>query len=255
MCYSWYLLLVQCLPFPVLGTVYLSWFPCDSAPLHPCNNVLLVPAHLHLGHLVLGSKRLISTEPPAGFGQWEIAEKYQRARGWRLALLPGHLHPLIPPCFPLTLSCLSLMLAMAPFFHKRPKFLLSISPGFATASSPCLFMSELLFGIDSHGMLHKPLLNFTSPSQWLARVLIRLHVIIHMWMGRTISVSSRTVNPSSRQQHKFLSWSLRLPCHFIHFLTTDILLITQGPLWLLLYSFTFSCFWKSELLVPGSPLY
>lgn len=100
MCYSWYLLLVQCLPFPVLGTVYLSWFPCDSAPLHPCNNVLLVPAHLHHGHLVLWSKRLISAEPPAGFGQWEIAEKYQRAGGWRLAsLLPGNLHPLIPPCF------------------------------------------------------------------------------------------------------------------------------------------------------------
>lgn len=103
-------------------------------------------------------------------------------------------------------------------------------------------------------MLYKPLLNFSSPCQCLAKVLIRLFLIIHMWVVRTMPVSSGTVNALSQPQHKLLllssSWSLRWQCHFIRFLTVDILLILQGSFWSILYSLFLHFFLLLKIRTP-----
>lgn len=104
--------------------------PMTLPHVHLRCNSLFVPAYLHLVHLVW-PKRLISTEPPAGFGQWEKAGKYHRVRGLESGLIISWAYAPLASCFyfssslpltPLSFS-LSLMLVMGSFFYKKPKLL------------------------------------------------------------------------------------------------------------------------------------
>lgn len=109
------LLSVQCLPCSCyrLSFQVRLWL----RPLRLCLSGLLVPAYLHLGHLILWPKRLISTELPAGFGQWEVAGEIsegKRPGGWPHYFL-GTLSLLLPLA-PSAPSCPFLPL-LAPSSH------------------------------------------------------------------------------------------------------------------------------------------